>query len=136
MELSCRFKSLLIRDVNFDWILKRWSAFERYAHNGHLPIDNNTCENTIRPIALGKKNWLFVGSERAGKRVAAIQSLLGSAKLNGINPTQWLNETLEKLPTWPYSRITPASFPRRSTEIKSLYSFALIYEKQACTVRV
>ena len=105
MELSCRFKSLLIRDVIFDWILKRWSAFERYAHNGHLPIDNNTCENTIRPIALGKKNWLFVGSERAGKRAAAIQSLLGTAKLNGLNPTQWLNETLEKLPTWPYSRI-------------------------------
>ena len=77
-----------------------------------------------------------MGSERAGKRVAAIQSLLGSSKLNRLNPTQWLNETLEKLPTWPYSRITPASFPRRSTEIESLYSFALIYEKQACTVRV
>jgi hypothetical protein len=87
------------------YMLKRWSAFERYAHTGHLPIDNNTCENTIRPIALGKKNWLFVGSERAGKRAAAIQSLLGTAKLNGLNPTQWLNETLEKLPTWPYSRI-------------------------------
>ena len=87
------------------YMLKRWSAFERYAHTGHLPIDNNTCENTIRPIALGKKNWLFVGSERAGKRAAAIQSLLGTAKLNGLNPTQWLNETLEKLPSWPYSRI-------------------------------
>jgi transposase len=59
----------------------------------------------VKILFAGKKNWLFVGSERAGKRVAAIQSLLGSAKLNGLNPTQWLNETLEKLPTWPYSRI-------------------------------
>ena len=46
-----------------------------------------------------------MGSERAGKPAAALQSLLGTAKLNGLNPTQWLNETLEKLPTWPYSRI-------------------------------
>ncbi len=62
-------------------------------------------ENCIRPIALGKKNWLFVGSERAGKRAAAIQTLLGTAKLNGLNPTEWLKDTLEKLPTWPNSRI-------------------------------
>ena len=52
-----------------------------------------------------KKNWLFVGSERAGKRAAAIQTLLGTAKLNGLNPTEWLKDTLEKLPTWPNSRI-------------------------------
>jgi hypothetical protein len=68
------------------YMLKRWSAFERYAHTGHLPIDNNTCENTIRPIALGKKNWLFVGSERAGKRAAAIQlpqNSTDSIPLNG-----------------------------------------------------
>ena len=52
-----------------------------------------------------KKNWLFAGSERAGKRAAAIQSLLGTAKLNGINPAVWLLDTLEKLPTWPNRRI-------------------------------
>ena len=62
-------------------------------------------ENTIRPIAIGKKNWLFAGSERAGKRAAAIQSLLGTAKLNGLDPDAWLKDTLEKLPTWPNSRI-------------------------------
>lgn len=70
-----------------------------------LPIDNNPVENTIRPIALGKKNWLFAGSERAGKRAAAIQSLLITAKLNGLEPATWLKETLEKLHVWPNSRI-------------------------------
>ncbi len=72
---------------------------------GHLPIDNNPVENCIRPIALGKNNRLFTGSERAGQRAAAIQSLLGTAKLNGLNPALWLKETLEKLPVWPNSRI-------------------------------
>ena len=57
-----------------DYSLKRWPALSRYADTGHLPIDNNPVENAIRPIALGKKNWLFAGSERAGKRAAAIQS--------------------------------------------------------------
>ena len=70
-----------------------------------MPIDNNALENDIRPVALGKKNWLFTGSERAGKRAAAIQSLLYTAKLNGLDPAAWLRETLEQLPTCPNSRI-------------------------------
>lgn len=87
------------------YALKRWPALIRYADTGHLPIDNNACENTIRPIAIGRKNYLFVGTERAGKRAAAIQSLLATAKLNGFDPAAWLKETLEKLPTWPNSKI-------------------------------
>ena len=88
-----------------DYTLRRWPALVRYADSGTLPIDNNPVENAIRPIALGKKNWLFAGSERAGKRAAAIQSLLITAKLNGLEPATWLKETLEKLPVWPNSRI-------------------------------
>jgi transposase len=88
-----------------DYTLRRWEALERYAHSGNLPIDNNPVENCIRPIAIGKKNWLFTGSERAGKRAAAIQSLIGTARLNGIDPYAWMQDTLEKLPTWPNSRI-------------------------------
>ncbi len=88
-----------------DYTLKRWAALTRYAETGHLPIDNNPVENCIRTIAIGKKNWLFAGSERAGIRAAAIQTLLGTAKLNGIEPYAWLKDTLEKLPTWPNSRI-------------------------------
>jgi len=88
-----------------DYSIKRWPALMRYADSGVLPIDNNPVENAIRPIAIGKKNWLFAGSERAGKRAAAIQSLLGTARLNGLDPHAWLKDTLEKLPIWPNSRI-------------------------------
>jgi transposase len=88
-----------------DYSLKRWAALTYYAQTGDLPIDNNPIENSIRPIALGKKNWLFAGSERAGRRAAVIQTLLGTAKLNGLDPSAWLKDTLEKLPTWPNSRI-------------------------------
>jgi hypothetical protein len=82
-----------------DYSLRRWAALSRYATGGNLPIDNNPVENVIRPIALGRKNWLFTGSERAGQRAAAIQTLLGTAKLNGLDPAAWLRDTLEKLPT-------------------------------------
>ncbi len=85
--------------------LKRWPALQRYASSGSLPIDNNPVENAIRPIAIGKKNWLFAGSERAGRRAAAIQSLFATAKLNGLDPARWLADTLEQLPTCPNSRI-------------------------------
>jgi transposase len=88
-----------------DYTLKRWTAVMRYVEDGELPIDNNTVENVIRPIALGRRNWLFTGSERAGCRAAAIQSLLATAKLNGLEPYAWLKDTLEKLPAWPYSQI-------------------------------
>lgn len=88
-----------------DYTLKRWPSLIRYAQTGHLPIDNNPVENVIRPIAIGKKNWLFTGSERAGQRAAAIQTLFGTAQLNGLNPSDWLKDTLIKLPTWPNSRI-------------------------------
>ena len=88
-----------------DYSLKRWPALSRYVESGALPIDNNPIENAIRPICLGKKNWLFTGSERAGKRAAAIQSLLATAALNGLDPATWLRSTLEKLPTCLNSQI-------------------------------
>ncbi|WP_229262817.1 IS66 family transposase [Duganella radicis] len=85
--------------------LKRWPALERYAGSGTLPIDNNAIENAIRPIAIGKKNWLFTGSERAGHREAAIQSLFATAKLNGLDSARWLADVLERLPTCPNSQV-------------------------------
>ena len=88
-----------------DYALKRWPAVERYVQNGHYPIDNNPVENAIRPIAIGKKNWLFAGSEAAGRRAATIQSLLETARANGIEPLAWLTDTLQKLPTWPNRRL-------------------------------
>ena len=77
----------------------------RYLDDGDLPIDNNWVENRIRPIALGRQNWLFAGSLRAGKRAAAVMSLIQSAKLNGLDPYAYLRDVLERLPTQPASRI-------------------------------
>ncbi|MGH9485138.1 MAG: IS66 family transposase, partial [Terriglobales bacterium] len=82
-----------------DYSLKRWSALTRYLDDGRYPIDNNRIENAIRPIALGRKNWLFVGSESAGRRAAAIMSLLATAKANGHEPHAWLLDVLTRLPT-------------------------------------
>lgn len=82
-----------------DYTLRRWAALTRYLDDGRYPIDNNPVENAIRPIALGRKNWLFAGSETAGKRAAAIMSLLATAKANGHDPHAWLTDVLTRLPT-------------------------------------
>lgn len=88
-----------------DYSLKRWTALTRYLDDGRLPIDNNWIENQIRPIALGRKNWLFAGSQRAGRRAAAVMSLIQSAKMNGHDPYAYLKDVLTRLPTHPNNRI-------------------------------
>lgn len=88
-----------------DYTLKRWEALTRYLEDGALPISNNWVENQIRPIALGRSNWLFAGSLRAGKRAAAIMSLVHSARINGHDPFAYLKDILERLPTHPASQI-------------------------------
>ena len=82
-----------------DYTLKRWVALARYLDDGRHPIDNNPIENAIRPIALGRKNWLFAGSERAGERAAVIMGLLATATANGHEPHAWLTDVLTRLPT-------------------------------------
>lgn len=82
-----------------DYTLKRWAALVRYLDDGRYPIDNNPVENAIRPVALGRKNWLFAGSESAGKRAAAVMTLLATAKANGHDPHAWLTDVLTRLPT-------------------------------------
>jgi transposase len=88
-----------------DYNLRRWVALTRFVDDGQLPVDNNWVENQIRPVALGRKNWLFAGSLRAGERAAAVMSLIQSAKLNGHDPHAYLKDVMDKLPTWPNSRI-------------------------------
>jgi hypothetical protein len=89
-----------------DYSLKRWTALAHYLGDGQVPIDNNWIENRIRPIATGRKNWLFAGSLRTGKRAAAIMSLIQSAKLNGHDPFAYLKNILSRLPTQPNRRIS------------------------------
>ena len=88
-----------------DYNLGRWVALTRYLDDGDLPADNNWVENQIRPIAIGRSNWLFAGSLRAGKRAAAVMSLVHSARLNGHDPYAYLKDVLERLPTQPASRV-------------------------------
>ena len=88
-----------------DYSLKRWIALTRYLDDGQLPIDNNWIENQIRPVAIGRSNWLFAGSLRAGQRAAAVMSLINSARINGHDPYAYLKDVLLKLPTQPASRI-------------------------------
>ena len=88
-----------------DYSLRRWQALSGFIDNAQVPIDNNWIENQMRPVALGRKNWLFAGSLRAGQRAAAVMSLIQSAKLNGPDPHAYLKDVMEKLPSWPNSRI-------------------------------
>ncbi len=81
-----------------DYSVRRWTALTRYVDDDQVPINNNWAENQIRPIAVGRKNWLFAGSLRAGKR-AAVMSLIQSAKLNGHDPYVYLKDVLERLPS-------------------------------------
>ena len=95
--------SATAKAINYS--LGRWEALTRYLADGDLPIDNNWIENRIRPVALGRSNWLFAGSLRAGRRAAVIMSLIQSAKLNGHDPYCYLKDVLERLPAQPASRI-------------------------------
>jgi transposase len=88
-----------------DYSLKRWKALTRYLQDGAVPVDNNHLENRIRPVALGRGNWLFAGSLRAGQRAAAVMSLIQSAKLNGQDPYAYLRDVLARLPTQPNHRL-------------------------------
>jgi transposase len=88
-----------------DYSLKRWTALTRFVDDGRLPVDNNWIENQIRPIAIGRNNWLFAGSLRAGQRAAAVMSLIQSARMNGHDPYAYLKDVLTRLPTQRASQI-------------------------------
>ena len=88
-----------------DYSLRRWGALTRFVDDGQLPVDNNWIENQIRPIAIGRNNWLFAGSLRAGQRAAAVMSLIQSARMNGHDPYAYLKDVLTRLPTQRASQI-------------------------------
>jgi hypothetical protein len=88
-----------------DYSLNHWEGLGRYLLDGEVPIDNNYVENRIRPWALGRRNWLFIGSQLAGERAAVVMSLLQSAKLKGHEPWAYLKDVLTRLPTQLNSQI-------------------------------
>jgi transposase len=91
--------------VAIRYSLSRWVALTRYRDDGRLEIDNNAAERALRACALGRKNWLFAGADAGGERAAAIYTLLGTAKLNGLDPEGYLRHVLERIAEHPINRI-------------------------------
>ena len=87
------------------YALTRWQALKRYLGDGRIEIDNNAAERAIRPIALGRKNGLFAGSDRGGERAAGILSLIETARLNGLDPERYLRDVLTRIADHPINRI-------------------------------
>jgi transposase len=83
----------------------RWPAMTRYVTDGRIEIDNNAAERALRTVALGRKNYLFAGSDAGGERAAAIYSLIGTAKLNGLDPEAYLRFVLERIADYPVKRV-------------------------------
>ena len=100
-----------IRDQSSDttaairYALGLWEALTRYCDDGHLEIDNNAAERALRAVALGRKNYLFAGSDTGGERAAAIYSLIGTAKLNDRDPEAYLRKVLSRIANHPVNRI-------------------------------
>ena len=110
-------KSLMGRALNY--ALNQQAELSVFIDNGKVEIDNNLCENAIRPTAIGKKNWLFIGAKDAGWRSAVIYSIIGSCRSRGIDPHAYLKEVLTRLPTmtnWEVASITPRAWAESKIE--------------------
>ena len=88
-----------------DYMLKRWEGFARFLHDGRVCLSNNAAERALRGVALGRKAWLFAGSERGGDRAAFMYTLIVTAKLNDIDPQAWLADVLRRIADTPRSKV-------------------------------
>ena len=104
----------------FGYSIERWEKLSLYTKNGMLNIDNNPVENSIRPVALGRKNYLFAGSHNAARRSGMLYSLLGTCKMHGIEPYGWLKNVLQKIPTQPINKVQEL-LPHHCVELKNEY---------------
>jgi transposase len=93
----------LAKAINY--MLRRWDAFTRFLGDGRICITNNAAERALRGIALGRKSWLFCGSDRGGQRAAVMYTLIGTAKLNNVDPQAWLADVLARIAAQPISRL-------------------------------
>ena len=96
-------KSELAKAIGY--VLTRWTALTRYRDDGRIEIDNNAAERALRAVALGRKNYLFCGSDAGGERAAAMYSLIGTAKLNDLDPQAYLLHVLERIAEHPINRV-------------------------------
>ena len=88
-----------------DYMLKRWKAFARFLEDGRIDLSNNAAERQLRGIAMGRKSWLFAGSDRGGQRAAAMYSLIATCKMNDVDPQAWLADVLSRIAEHPAHRL-------------------------------
>jgi hypothetical protein len=88
-----------------DYMLKRWPAFTRFLDDGRICLSNNAAERALRGIAIGRRAWLFAGSDRGGERAAAMFTLIETAKLNGVDPQAWLADVLRRINDHPAAKL-------------------------------
>ena len=88
-----------------DYMLKRWDGFAGFLHDGRVCLTNNSAERALRGVALGRKAWLFAGSDRGGERAAFMYALITTAKLNDVDPQAWLADVISSIAGTPVSRI-------------------------------
>jgi len=88
-----------------EYMLKRWTAFTRFLDDGRICLSNNAAERALRGIALGRKSWLFAGSDRGGQRAAAMYSIIVTAKMNDVDPQAWLADVLTRIAEHPVHRL-------------------------------
>jgi hypothetical protein len=88
-----------------DYMLKRWTAFTRFLEDGRICMSNNAAERALRGVALGRKSWLFCGSDRGGERAAIMYSLIVTAKMNDVDPQAWLADVLARIAGHPATRL-------------------------------
>jgi transposase len=99
------------------YTLSNWNMLIRYLDDGRLEIDNNRIENAIRPVALGRKNWLFAGSHDGAQRLAILYTIFGTCKMNDINPYEYIKDVLDKVVDYPSNKIkglTPVEWKKRN----------------------
>lgn len=104
-EKACPPGGALHKAISYPLKKETWPTLVHFLENGSIPVHNNRAERTIRPVAMGRKSWLFAGSQAAGTRAAQIMSLLETAKMNGLEPYAWLSDVLSRLPSWPEERL-------------------------------
>ncbi len=121
-KLQTRYQPKSLMGEAIGYALNQWPMLERFLGHGEVELDNNLVENAIRPTAIGKKNWLFFGSEEAGERSAVIYTLVANCRMHGVEPCTYLKDVLERLPTatnQTVAQLTPLAWKKaRQTPLK------------------
>jgi len=120
VRLQSRYLPKSAMGQAISYALNQWPTMVRFLAHGEVEIDNNRVENAIRPTALGKKNWLFFGSEAAGERSAVMYTLIENCRMHGVEPIAYLKDVLERLPTTTnqqVAQLTPLNWKKARQQV-------------------